>query len=322
VQAGPDGTIASLAVEQDQPRTHRLGIGLYERSEGGPSGAVLRRRLVISAEISGARCEVPVPAGEPVPDAVVLNDGDLTYAELALDPATLDALAAAAMEVGDPLTEAVGWNAAWRMVTTGVLAGGDFAGLVTRRLGSAEGGITLPVAGLEVLLERVVTAASRYAPDAERPGLLASVAAASLAGVSAAVSAAGAAGNAHSPRQRALAAGFAASASSGEQLEVVRSWLSGGTPDGVVLDGDLRGRLLRTLAALGLATEEGRDVRTMRRLARALYPATLAEPATLTATAAALERGGLSEGMRLVLQEQEAILRAALAARSVPRRWG
>jgi hypothetical protein len=59
----------------------------------------------------------------------------------------------------------------------------------------------------------------------------------------------------------------------------------------------------------------------MRRLARALYPATLAEPATLAATATALERGGLSRGMRLVLQEQEAILRAALAARSVPRRW-
>ena len=60
VVAGPDGTLASLAVEQDQPRTHRLGIGLYDRVNG--SGAGLRRRRVISAEISGARCEVPVPA--------------------------------------------------------------------------------------------------------------------------------------------------------------------------------------------------------------------------------------------------------------------
>jgi aminopeptidase N len=397
VQAGPDDTTGSLAVEQDEPRTHRLGIGLYERSEGGsPSRAVLRRRLVISAEISGARCEVPVPDGEPAPDAVVPNDGDLTYAEVAFDPATLNALAAAAMDVGDPVTEAVCWNAVWRMVTTGALAGGDFAGLVTRRLA---GGTPLPVAGLEVLLERAVTAASRYAPDAERAGWLASVAAASLAGVPAAGAAAVSAAGAGSPRQRALAAGFAASASSGEQLEVVRSWLSGGTPAGVLLGGDLRGRLLRTLAARGLATGEdldalaaadpvggelnrvacralrpdaadkaaaweialdggrdrgiaeaaaggiwvpgqeavlagyreryfaeavpaldGREVRMMRRLVRALYPATLAEPATLTATA--LERGGLSEGMRLVLQEQEAILRAALAARSVPRRWG
>jgi hypothetical protein len=72
----------------------------------------------------------------------------------------------------------------------------------------------------------------------------------------------------------------------------------------------------------------------MRRLARALYPVTLAEPATLTATAAAAQAGAavgtaavgadrdaLSPGLRLVLQEQEAIMVAALAARSQPRRW-
>lgn len=390
VTAAPDGTIGSLAVEQDQPRTHRLGIGLYRRSAAG-----LRRQRLISAEISGARCEVPVPPGEPVPDAVVLNDGDLTYAEISFDPASLDALAGAAMDVGDPLTEAVCWDAVWRMLTAGSLAGGDFAGLVTRRLGS---GPPLPVAGVEVLLERAVTAASRYAPDAERAGLRAAVAAASLAGATAAA--------AGSPRQRALAAGFAASASSAEQLAELRAWLSGGPrPDGLELDGDLRAGLLRALAARGLATDEdldalaadpvggaqyrvtcralrpdaaakaaawemaldadqdrrmaeaaargiwvpaqeallgpsvlaryreryfaealpaldGREIRVMRRLARALYPATLAEPATLTATAAALERGGLSEGLRLVLQEQEAILRSVLAARTVPRRWG
>ena len=60
---GAAGTLAALAVEQDEPRTHRLGIGLYDRS--GP-GSALRRRRVISAEVSGARCEIPVPPGEPV----------------------------------------------------------------------------------------------------------------------------------------------------------------------------------------------------------------------------------------------------------------
>ena len=60
----------------------------------------------------------------------------------------------------------------------------------------------------------------------------------------------------------------------------------------------------------------------MRHLARALYPATLVEPATLAATAAALEGGDrLSHGLRLVLLEQEAILRSVLAARSVVPRW-
>ena len=398
VVAAPDGTIGSLTVRQDEPRTHRLGIGLYDRS--GVSGSGLRRRRVLSAEISGPVSEVAVPAGEAMPDALVLNDGDLTYAEISFDPATLEALARAAMDVGDPLTEAVCWNAAWQMVTTGsaagALAAADFAGLVIRRLG---GSVSLPLAGIEVLLERATTAADLYAPGAERPGLRAAIASACLDGVSAAV-----AGN---PRQRALAVGFAASAHSVEQLALVRLWLDGGSrPDGLAFDGDLCGSLLRTLAARGLAYDDdlealaaedpvagernratcralrpdaaaklqawaaalapdqdwrmalayargiwvpgqegllgrswlaeyrdryfaealpalaGREVGAMRHLARALYPATLAEPATLAATAAALEYGGLvSHGLRLVLLEQEAILGSVLAARSVAPRW-
>ena len=67
----------------------------------------------------------------------------------------------------------------------------------------------------------------------------------------------------------------------------------------------------------------GREVRVMRHLARPLYPATLAEPWRCSAaTAAALERGDrLSHGLRLVLLEQEAILRSVLAARSAAPRW-
>ncbi len=170
-QAGPDGTLAVLAVEQDEPRTHRLGIGLYDRS--GP-GVALRRRRVISAEVSGARSEIPVPPGEPLPAAVVPNDGDLTYAEIAFDPASLEALAEAAMNTGDPLTEAACWNAAWRLVTSGVLSGADLAGLVTRRLA---GSPPPPAAGLEVLLGWAVTAADLYTADAERAGARAALAA-------------------------------------------------------------------------------------------------------------------------------------------------
>ena len=215
-----------------------------------------------------------------------------------------------------------------------------------RRLG---GSASLPVAGIEVLLDRAVTAADLYAPGAERPGLRAAIASACLEGVSAAA--------AVSPRQRALAAGFAASTHSVEQLALVRLWLDGGSrPDGLAFDGGLRGSLLRTLAARGLAADDDldalaaadpvageqnratcravrpdaealpaladREVGAMRHLARALYPATLAEPATLAATAVALERGDrLSYGLRLVLLEQQAILRSVLAARSVTPRW-
>ena len=386
---GADGTLAALAVEQDEPRTHRIGIGLYDQAGDGS----LRRRRVIGAEVSGARSAVPVPAGEPVPAAIVPNDGDLTYAEIAFDPASLEALAGAAMEVGDPLTEAMGWNAAWRMVMAGALNGADLAGLVTRRLAAAE---LPPAAGIEVLLERAVTAADLYTEHDERLRARAALAAACLTGADAAAPG--------SPVQRALAAGFAASADSGDQLARARAWLDGtvsdgrGRPAGLDVDGDLRGRLLRTLAARGLAADgeldalaaadpvggarnrvagraarpdaaakaqawavalgdadrriteaaasamwvpgqeallaayrdryfdtalevlDRRDIRSLRRLSRALFPVTLADPATLAATAAAAERGDLSDGLRLVLREQEAILRALRAARAAPRR--
>ena len=93
----------------------------------------------------------------------------------------------------------------------------------------------------------------------------------------------------------------------GQEAVLGRSWLA-----------EYRDRYF----AEALPALEGREVLVMRHLARALYPATLAEPATLAATAAALERGGrLSHGLRLVLLEQEAILRSVLAARSVAPRW-
>jgi aminopeptidase N len=292
------------------------------------------------------------------------------------------------MDVGDPVTEAACWNAAWQMMTSGSLAAADLGSLIARRLGGME-----LVAGLEVLLERAVRCADAYAPAAERAGLRARIAQACLD--AAGLAAAG------SPRQRALAAGFAASGHAGSELELMRSWLAGTSrPDGLEIDGDLRGRILRTLSSHGLASDgdldglvaadpvagernratcravrpdgaakeaawtaalaegadwrmalacangvwvagqealmagyldryfgealpalDGRETRVMRNLARALYPATLAEPATLAASAAAADRGGLSHGLRLVVLEQEAIMRSVLAVRSAARRW-
>lgn len=63
---------------------------------------------------------------------------------------------------------------------------------------------------------------------------------------------------------------------------------------------------------------DGREPRVMRGLARLLYPATLIAPETLQATAAARD-SGISGALRSIVQEQDAILRAALTARSAPR---
>jgi aminopeptidase N len=242
---GPDGTIGSVAVTQDTPRAHLIRIGLYDRT-----GTALRRRRTVSAEISGERTLVPGLRGEPVPAALVLNDGDLTYARIGFDEQSFQALVTVAMDVDDPLTEAVCWNAAWHMVTGGQLAAADLAGMVIRRLGG------LPLAGTEVLLERAVECADVYAPPAARAGIRERLA-------SAALQLAGQA--AGSPRQRALAAGFAAAAHSRSQLDRLRSWLTGEMlPDGLTLTADLRGQILRTLAARGLASDA--DVDTLAAL--------------------------------------------------------
>jgi len=65
-----------------------------------------------------------------------------------------------------------------------------------------------------------------------------------------------------------------------------------------------------------LPAVSGREASMAGRLARLLYPATLADSATMAATAAALARGGLSDPLRMALLEQQAVLRQMLAVRS------
>jgi aminopeptidase N len=435
--AAPDGTIGSLAVTQDRPRTQLIGIGLYDLD-----GTRLRRRQVVRAEVGGERTPVPSLAGEKLPDAVVLNDGDLSYTRVRFDERTLRTLAAAAMDVGDPLTEAVCWTAAWQLVIAAELAAADFADLVIRRLagpaltGPRSAGPPipgLPLAGVETLLERAVECADVYAPPADRAAIRERVAGTVLeltepnpgsvargptpqprAPVPRRAAGASDDGGNHTgtsgqrehrgnsaagSRQQALAAAFAATAHSASQLDLLRSWLSGDLlPDGLSLTAGLRARVLFTLSARGLADDGNldalaaadpvageqhratcralrpdpagkeaawqaalagdqdlrmaeaharglwvagqedlmagyrdryftealpvladREPRTTRRLARLLYPATLVSPATVAATDAALQARRPGGQLRVIVQEQQAILRSALAARSAAR---
>ena len=152
----------------------------------------------------------------------------------------------------------------------------------------------LPLAGVETLLERAVECADVYAPPADRAAIRERVAGTVLeltepnpgsvargptrnhgppcpgerpAPVTTAGTIQEPAGNANirgnsaaGPRQQALAAGFAASAHSASQLDLLRSWLSGDLlPDGLSLTADLRARVLFTLSARGLADDGNLD---------------------------------------------------------------
>jgi len=341
---------------------------------------------VTTAEVAGGRTVVPELAGIPAPDAVVLNDGDLTFARIRFDARTLRTLLACGMDVDDPLTEAVCWNAAWDMVTSVELGVAEFINLVVRRIRAGS-----PPAGVAELLEHVRTAADYYAVPEKRAGLRERAAAAALEGARGA--------QPGSRAQRALAVGFAAAAHGDDQLGLLRRWLDGAAlPGGVVADTELRGHILATLSVSGLATDDdldafaaadpaggaaaratcralrpdpaakdaawaaalagdqsrpmalahargiwapgqerilapyrdryfaevlpavsGREVSVAGRLARLLYPATLADPETIAATDAALDAGGLSGPLRKALLEQRAILLQVVAARTRPR---
>jgi aminopeptidase N len=215
------------AVLQDNPRTHHVGVGLYELD-----GGRLRPRRTIEAEVSGERTEI----GDVSADAILPNHGDLTFARVRFDARTLRTLQTVGLNVGDPLTEAVCWTTAWHMMTSAELAARDLVGLVIRRL---EADPPLPLPGLEVLADRAVRAANGWAPLPDRAALRELLATRFLdfterrtAGPS---------------DRRLLAAGFAASAESPDQLATVRSWLTASWADL-----PLRWKFLGALSANGL----------------------------------------------------------------------
>ena len=134
--AGP-----AVAVTQRLPRPQQVSLALYDRLPSGQPGTTgpggLRLRRTVPVELGADETRLIGLAGEPVPAAVFANAGDWALAQVSLDPVSLAALAAVAFDVGDPLTEAALWNAAWHAVRTGQLAAVDYAALAARRLARA-----------------------------------------------------------------------------------------------------------------------------------------------------------------------------------------
>lgn len=242
-----DGAIASLTVTQDLPRPHRVGVALYDAGERGR----LRHRLTELVELTGVATPVSRVVGEPLPAAVFVNAGDWALAHVTIDDRSLAALARAAFDVGDPLTEAACWNAGWHMVLAGRLAAADYATLVARRLLNA----TVPAAAatpltataVTALLNRALTGADRYVPRRDRAAVRIAVADAALS--------AARPPSVPGPLRRALLAGFAASAQTDHHLAIVRALVDGDVSAvGVgAVDLTLRAALVRALAIRGLA---------------------------------------------------------------------
>ncbi len=239
-----DGTFTEFAIRQEAPqahpvlRDHRIAIGLYDRT---PAGLVRRRR--VETDVSGERTVVADLAGESLSDLVLVNDDDLTYAKVRLDPRSMDTLLASIGEFTESLPAALCWAAAWDMCRDAELAARDYVRLVMTGIAS----IT-DLSVTQTLLRQADVAIRRYADPAWRETGLRFAADALRELLDRA--------EPGSDLQLAYAEAFAAVATSPADLALLAGLLDGTVAvDGLSVDTELRWLLLHRLVSRGAAGE-------------------------------------------------------------------
>ncbi|HJR19107.1 MAG TPA: aminopeptidase N [Actinomycetota bacterium] len=229
-------------------RPHRIAIGLYDAD-----GESFARRIRVELDVVGARTEVPEIAGEALPDLLLLNDDDLTFAKVRLDARSFDTLVGGLRRIGDPLPRALCWGAAWDMTRDAEIAARSYLDLV---LGNVGGETEIGV--VQSLLGQAASAINLYGRPDNRVPALHRLASAALEGAEGSP--------AGSDHQLVWARCFIAAAQSAEHHAFVRKLLDGASAiEGLAVDTDLRWLIVRSLAAAGLAdaalidSELGRD---------------------------------------------------------------
>ena len=110
-----------------ETRVHRLAVGIYDDDPmTGKLVRVHREELDVSGEVT----EVPALQGVSRGKLVLVNDDDLTYCSLRLDPESLSVATARIADIAEPLPRTLVWSAAWEMTRDAELKARDFVALV------------------------------------------------------------------------------------------------------------------------------------------------------------------------------------------------
>ncbi|MEU1969621.1 aminopeptidase N [Micromonospora sediminicola] len=242
VTIGADGAYERVLVRQEAPagyptlRTHRIGVGLYDLTDGR-----LVRRELVETDVSGEVTELSALHGKPAADVLLLNDEDLTYTKLRLDERSMSTVVQHISGFDSSLARALCWTAAWDMTRDAELSARDYVALVLAGL-TAETDINLVTA----TLRQATTALTFYADPAWAPTGWADLARTARTALAAAEPGSG--------FQLAWARAYASAARSSEDLATLRGWLDGnGVPDGLTVDTELRWAVLQALVANGAA---------------------------------------------------------------------
>ncbi|MEE1649314.1 aminopeptidase N [Brachybacterium sp. J144] len=242
-----DGTLTRFAIAQTAPaehptlRPHRLQVGGFSLT-----GGRLERTESVELDVDGALTEVPALVGKRA-DLWLINDGDLAYAKVRLDPASLAVAMEHLRDLADPLARTLLWSAAWDMVRDGELPSRRFQQLVLANLTGEQSSSVI-----RTLLQQLETVAGPYAAPADRAGRTSAAASALWELTEQA--------EPGSDTQLQCLEAFARLASTDAHREVLAGLLSGErTLPGRTIDTDLRWKLVIAFAALGGLDEAGID---------------------------------------------------------------
>ncbi|SNR59994.1 aminopeptidase N [Haloechinothrix alba] len=240
-----DGTFTDFAILQSgaQPgsgelRTHRLAVGVYDEYAGG--GLVRTHRAEL--DVSGERTTVDELVGVPRGKLVLVNDDDLTYCTMRLDPDSLVTVINRIADIGESLPRTLCWSAAWEMTREAELKARDFVTLVTRGIHLGE-----EIGVVQRVLLQAQTALSSYAD----PGWAAQHGWPMFTARLRELAAAAEPGSDH---QLACVNSLSGAVLDEDCLAMLAGLLDGSAPlQGLVVDTDLRWRLLQALVAHGKA---------------------------------------------------------------------
>jgi aminopeptidase N len=228
-----------------ETRVHRLAVGVYDDDGAGRLVRTHREEL----DVTGSSTEVPALTGVSRGQLVLVNDEDLTYCSLRLDPDSLQTALARIADIAEPLPRTLVWSAAWEMTREAELRARDFVSLVS---GGVQAESEVGVA--QRLLLQAQTALGSYAePDWARsqgwPALadrLLELARGTQAG---------------SDHQLAFVNALCSSVLSTRHVVVLADLLDRNPADlglaGLEVDTDLRWRIVTALAAAGDVDADG-----------------------------------------------------------------
>jgi aminopeptidase N len=238
-------TQSGAAPGAGETRTHRLAIGIYDDDGSGKLKRSHREELDVAGESTDVAALVGVSAGR----LVLVNDDDLTYCSLRLDPGSLDTALGRIADIAEPLPRTLVWSAAWEMTRDGELRARDFVSLV---LGGIQAESEVGVA--QRLLLQAQTALGSYAD----PEWAASEGWPAFADRLLELARGAAAGSDH---QLAFVNALCTSLLSPEQVSVLTDLLERDPADlgleGLAVDTDLRWRIVTALAAAGVIDADG-----------------------------------------------------------------